>query len=124
MLKQPTSDPRQFVQSSAVLHVQDVLLTAHYYKDELGFTWDFGDENYAVVWRDNAALHFTRGENSPVGVHVFLWVRDVDGYYEELRSRMLEPETQPTCQPYGIREFGLKDLNGVLLVFGQVDELI
>ena len=36
---------------------------------------------------------------------------------------MLEPETQPTCQSYGIREFGLKDLNGVLLVFGQDDEL-
>ena len=124
MSKQPTSVPRQFIQASAVLHVQDVLLAARYYKDKLGFTWDFGDENYAVVWRDNAALHFTRGEKSPVGVHIFLWVRDIHGYYEELCSRSTEPETQPILQSYGIWEFRFKDLNGVLLVFGQDDELI
>ena len=51
-------------------------------------------------------------------------VRDVDGYYQELISRNVKPETQPTTQPYGIREFTVKDLNGVLLVFGQDDELI
>ena len=120
----PSSNPRQFVQVSAVLHVEEVLSTARHYRDELGFIWDFGDENYAVVWRDNAAVHFTRGENAPRGVHLFLWVRDVDGYYQELISRNVKPETQPTTQPYGIREFTVKDLNGVLLVFGQDDELI
>ena len=68
----PSSNPRQFVQASAVLHVEEVLSTAHHYRDELGFIWDFGDENYAVVWRDNAAVHFTRDENAPRGVPLFL----------------------------------------------------
>ena len=33
----PQSDPRQFVQGSAVLHVPDVLAAAEYYRDNLGF---------------------------------------------------------------------------------------
>jgi len=31
---------------------------------------------------------------------------------------------EPTTQPYGIREFKLKDVNGVAIVFGQDDELL
>ena len=120
----PHSNPKQFVQGSPVLHVVDVLATASYYRDTLGFNWDFGDENYAVVWRDNAAVHFTRGPEAPSGVHLFLWVRDVDAYYEELKERGTQAEMEPTTQPYGIREFSILDINGVAIVFGQDDELI
>jgi hypothetical protein len=47
----PSSNPRQFVQGAPVLHVPDVMGAAVFYRDVLGFTWDFGDETYAVVWR-------------------------------------------------------------------------
>ncbi len=40
----PTSDPEQFVQGVPVLHVPDVKATAAYYRDILGFQWDFGDD--------------------------------------------------------------------------------
>ena len=120
----PMSDPEQFVQGSAVLHVTDVLATAAYYRDTLGFHWDFGDEHYAVVWRDNAAVHFTRGSTAPSGVHLFLWVRDVDAYYDEIVQRGVKAEMEPTTQPYGIREFKIEDVNCVAIVFGQDDELI
>ena len=56
----PSSDPKQFVQGAPVLHVPDVKASATFYRDVLGFTWDFGDETYAVVWRDNSAIHFVR----------------------------------------------------------------
>ena len=124
MPKIPSSNPRQLIQASAVLHVADVVSTARYYEIDLGFTWDFGDENYAVVWRDNGAVHFVLGDNYPTGVHLFFWVRNVDQYYEELHSKHIQVETEPTTHPYGIREFSVKDLNGVLVVFGQDDELI
>jgi hypothetical protein len=54
----PSADPAQFVQGAPVLHVQDVKGTAAFYRDILGFTWDFGDDTYAVVWRDNSAIPF------------------------------------------------------------------
>lgn len=53
MPDRPGSDPEQFIQGAPVVYVADVEATAAYYRDVLGFTWDFGDEVYAVVWRDN-----------------------------------------------------------------------
>ena len=115
----PSSNPKQFVQGARVLHVSDVVVTAAFYRDVLGFTFDFGDESYAVVWRDNSAIHFVRGDASPKGVHLFQWVKDVDAYYREIVDRGADVGKEPTDQPYGIREFGLSDVNGVGVVFGQ-----
>jgi predicted enzyme related to lactoylglutathione lyase len=115
----PSSNPKQFVQGAPVLHVPDVVGTAAFYRDVLGFTWDFGDDTYAVVWRDNSAIHFVKGDTSPSGIHLFQWVKDVDAYYKEIVARGANLAQEPTNQPYGIREFGLSDLNGVGIVFGQ-----
>ena len=115
----PSSNPKQFVQGAPVLHVQDVAATAAFYRDVLGFTWDFGDESYAVVWRDNSAVHFVKDNANPTGIHLFQWVKDVDAYYREILDRGADLPTKPASQPYGIREFGLADVNGVRIIFGQ-----
>ncbi len=115
----PSSNPKQFVQGAPVLHVPDVNASATFYRDVLGFTWDFGDERYAVVWRDNSAIHFVRDEGTPKGIHLFQWVKEIDAYYTELVGRGADVTTGPTDQPYGIREFGVQDINGVGIVFGQ-----
>lgn len=120
MPDQPTSEPKQFIQGAPVLHVADVQATATYYRDILGFEWDFGDEEYSVVWRDNSAIHFARGsQHPPTGIHLFQWVRDVDAYYREVVDRGAEVTGEPTDRPYKIREFTVRDLNGIDLVFGQ-----
>jgi len=46
-------------------------------------------------------------------------VKDVDAYYREIVDRGADVAKEPTDQPYGIREFGLSDVNGVGIVFGQ-----
>ena len=115
----PSSNPAQFVQGAPVLHVTNVQATAAFYRDVLGFTCDFGDDTYAVVWRDNAAIHFVRDDGSPTGVHLFQWVKDVDAYFREILDRGAQVAMEPTNQPYGIRELGLRDINGVGIVFGQ-----
>jgi predicted enzyme related to lactoylglutathione lyase len=99
--------------------VPDVVVTAAFYRDVLGFTWDFGDDTYAVVWRDNSAIHFVKDQTSPSGIHLFQWVKDVDAYYDEVVGRGAFIAKEPTNQPYGIREFGVSDVNGVGIVFGQ-----
>jgi uncharacterized glyoxalase superfamily protein PhnB len=115
----PTSNPAQFYQGAPVLHVPDVKAAAAFYRDVLGFTSDFGDETYAVVWRDNSAIHFVRDEGTPSGVHLFQWVRDVDAYFREIRGRGAVITSAPANQPYGVREFRVQDVNGVGIVFGQ-----
>ena len=120
MPARPTSDPSQFIQGAPVLHVADVQATATYYRDVLGFQWDFGNEDYSVVWRDNSAIHFARGSHEPPsGVHLFQWVQDVDSYYREVADRGATVTNEPTDRPYDIREFSVRDPNGVDLVFGQ-----
>jgi uncharacterized glyoxalase superfamily protein PhnB len=115
----PSSNPAQFVQGAPVLHVPDVRAAAAFYRDVLGFTWDFGDDNYAVVWRDNSAIHFVRADGGPRGIHLFQWVKNVDAYYREVVDRGATVQREPANQPYGIREFAVRDINGVRIVFGQ-----
>ena len=119
MPDRPTSDPKQFIQGAPVLHVPDVKTAAAYYRDMLGFIWDFGDDEYSVVWRDNSAIHLARGQRLPTGIHLFQWVRDVDAYYREINDRGADVLHAPTDRPYKIREFTARDLNGIEIVFGQ-----
>lgn len=119
MPRQPSLNPIQFVQGAPVLHVPDVQATVAYYKGVLGFVSDFGNEEYAVVWRDNSAVHFVRGERSPAGVHLFQWVKNVDALHAEVKSRRAAVTCEPVDRPYGIRDFSVLDPNGVLVVFGQ-----
>ena len=115
----PSSNPRQFVQGAPVLHVPDVMGTAAFYRDVLGFTWDFGDDIYAVVWRDNSAIHFVKDNMSPRGIHLFQWGERRRRLLQRDRRSRASIAKEPTNQPYGIREFGLSDVNGVSIVFGQ-----
>ena len=87
--------------------------------DVLGFTWDFGDEQYAVVWRDNSAIHFVKDDLPPTGVHLFQWVRDVDAYHDEIAQRGGQIAAAPADRPYGIRELAVRDINGIGIIFGQ-----
>lgn len=115
----PSANPKQFIQGAPVLHVPDVEASARYYRDVLGFAWDFGDATYSVVWRDNSAIHFVKDEKMPVGVHLFQWVRDVDAYHDEISKRGALIASAPANQPYGIRELAVRDINGIAVVFGQ-----
>src|ERR1043165_8889892 len=100
----PSANPEQFIQGAPVLHVPDVEATVRYYRDILGFNCDFGDDQYAVVWRDNSALHFVKDDRVPAGVHLFQWVHDVDAYHDEIVQRGAQVASAPTNQPYGLRE--------------------
>jgi uncharacterized glyoxalase superfamily protein PhnB len=46
-------------------------------------------------------------------------VKDVDAYYKEIVDRGANVASAPADQAYGIREFGISDVNGVGIVFGQ-----
>ncbi len=64
MSDRPTSDPKQFIQGAPVLQVADVKATAAYYRDILGFKWDFamrstpssGATTLRSIWREVASV--------------------------------------------------------------------
>ena len=117
----PTSNPEQFYQGAPLLLVPDVSATAHFYRSILGFMSDpeAATPEYAVVWRDNAAVHLAKGERAPTGVRIFFWVKDVNALYEEIIKRGAAIAVPLETRPYGVRDFSICDPNGVLVVLGQ-----
>ena len=117
----PTSNPAQFCQGAPLLLVPDVRATADFYRSVLGFTSDSGADapEYSVVWRDNAAVHLAQGEHAPTGVRIFFWVKDVNTLYEEVVQRGAAIVVPIGTRSYRVRDFALRDPNGVMVVCGQ-----
>ncbi len=119
MPSRPTSNPQQFIQQAPVLQVHSVLESTDFYRDILGFNCDYRTEIYGVVWRDNAALHFTHGEATQSDIKHFFWLVDVNAYYAELISKKVTITHGIGDRDYGVRDFGIVDNNGFTLIFGQ-----
>ncbi len=117
----PTNNPDQFYQGAPLLLVPDVLATAAFYRRILGFKADAGAETpeYSVLWRDNAAVHLAKGDQAPSGISIFFWVRDVEALYAEVTGRGAAIAVPIGTRPYRIRDFAIRDPNGVMMVFGQ-----
>lgn len=120
----PTDNPEQFYQGAPLLLVPDVPATAGFYRNILGFKTDRGTDTpeYSVMWRDNAAVHLAKGEHAPTGVRVFFWVKDINLLYKEILQRGATVAVPIGTRPYGIRDFSIRDPNGIELVFGQDSE--
>jgi catechol 2,3-dioxygenase-like lactoylglutathione lyase family enzyme len=62
---------------------------------------------------------YTKGAdltNKGAGTFLYLSVDDVDGFHKELNSKGIKPTTKPQDQPWGNREFILRDPDGYNLV--------
>lgn len=118
--------------------VPDVVQTAEYYRDVLGFEiagyWDGeqahheadGPAVFAIVKRDRVRLHFNRAEQSEVrtgradgAYDVYFHVTGVDALAEELRRRGAIILEGPEDRVYQQRELVVRDCNGVILAFGE-----
>ena len=125
--------PAEIADAVAIVPVRNVTATVAFYKDFLGFEARFvaQDESFAAVTRGQAALHFLRSDDpralaataNNISLHV--WVHGLDQLYKELSPQLSElPNGRvrpPFDQPYGVREFHVKDPDGCLLMFAESD---
>jgi uncharacterized glyoxalase superfamily protein PhnB len=51
--------------------------------------------------------------------NVYFWVDDVESIQSELRRRGAKIDYELGDQPYGCKEFGIQDLDGYDIAFGQ-----
>jgi uncharacterized glyoxalase superfamily protein PhnB len=114
----------------AVLFVKDLRRTLDYYRDQLGFHVDFeagepllharvssGDRGHASAAR-------IRFETAPGGAAMvpscYLYVhvgRNIDELFQSYKSKGVEMVMEPKNQPWGLREFEVRDCNGYVLTF-------
>jgi catechol 2,3-dioxygenase-like lactoylglutathione lyase family enzyme len=118
--------------------VPDVVRTAEYYRDVLGFEiagyWDGEQVHrdvgkvavFGIVQRDHVRLHFNRADEPEVrtvraedAYDVYFHVTGVDALADELRSRGADILDGPEDRVYEQRELVVRDANGLILAFGE-----
>jgi len=118
--------------------VPDVVRTAEYYRDVLGFEiagyWDGERASmvtdpppvFGIVRRDQVRVHFNRADRPATGTRraeggldAYFHVTGVDALAAELRSRGAEIIDGPEDRVYQQREVVVKDCNGLILAFGE-----
>ena len=116
--------------------VQDVQRTAEYFRDVLGFRirsyWD-GERRtaeplktpvFGIVYRDEVEIFFYRTPTASIpvadgGYHAFFHVKGIDAFARELRANGAEILDGPEDMAYGQREVVIRDLNGLVMAFGE-----
>jgi len=114
--------------------VDDVVSTANYYRDKLGFAYDrfWGEpSSFCMVWRSGVVIMLSQlpvqGAARPNRLadpageawDAYVWVDDADALYAELTSAGVKIARAICDQPYGCRDFDVEDCNGYRLCFGM-----
>jgi len=122
----------KIIGSAPILLVKDVVASADYYRDKVGFSYErfWGEPPcFCILWRDSFHLMLSQVADEKFIVphykvveklwNVYFWVNDADVLYEELKARGANIDYELCDQPYGCREFGIQDLDGYDIAFGQ-----
>jgi predicted enzyme related to lactoylglutathione lyase len=109
-----------------VIAVHDLERSARYYRDVLGFSVkDIGDPGWRLFVRDQCLI--MAGECSDalppqeLGDHsyfAYLEVDDIDRYYETVIAGGASMIKELRDEPWGMREFGLRTVDGHRIMFG------
>ena len=110
---------------ATILVVRNVDDSIQFYSEKLGFECFFRWENpstYAVLKRDNIAIHLASGENLSdpnKSASIYIFCHDVKGVYEEFKSKGVEFHEPLNSTDYGMIEFVIIDTDDNKIVFGQ-----
>lgn len=122
----------RYLQGSAtIVPVRDVALTVAFYLDVLGFEKrELSDDGrYGLVACGEVGVMLLQSDDEAAlsatshNISIYIWVDGVDAFYNALKPKLdALPQGRvrpPFDQPYGMREFHVKDPDGCLLFFGQ-----
>jgi catechol 2,3-dioxygenase-like lactoylglutathione lyase family enzyme len=112
-----------------VLAVHDIRKSAAFYVDVMGFEVVREPPGWIFVKRDDCMVMLGECPEdmhpSTLGCHnyfAYLVVDDVDAYYAEVKARGAEFIQHLASKPWGMREFGVKTVDGHRIMVGQVME--
>lgn len=118
----------------AIVPVKNVRATVAFYVDILGFEDRMvsDDGTFAILVHGEAAIQLVQTDDAEAlrataeNISIYLWVKHVDALHAQLKPKLdTLPEDRvraPFNQPYGMREFHVKDPDGCLMFFGENNE--
>jgi uncharacterized glyoxalase superfamily protein PhnB len=124
--------PRLLSQAS-ILVAADFNAAIAFWRDQLGFEPYalYGEpHSFGILRRDNCRVMIgQRTTEQPIIPHwkvrdglwnAYFWVSEVDALFTEMSGRGAVIDYGLCDQPYGVREFGVRDRDGHDIGFGQV----
>ena len=114
--------------------VDDVVTTANYYRDQLGFHYErfWGEPAcFCMVHRNGIVIMLSQFEKAGFmrpnhlvdpergAWDAYIWIDDADALNAEFKSKGVKIAREICDQPYGCRDFEVEDCNGYRLCFGQ-----
>ncbi len=119
--------------SAPVLLVSDVVASANYYRDRVGFTYDrfWGEPpNFCILRRGEAHIMLSQVEDAADirpnwkvvdnTWNIYFWVDNVEDFYADVKARGVNIDYELGPKHYGCLEFGIQDLDGYDIAFGQI----
>lgn len=112
--------------------VRDIGRSLAFYRDVLGFSQEVGNPDYGYVLMRRGALMIALGQTdnaaslsaTATDIQAQIWVEDLEALWAEFAPKLaMLPEGHvraPFDQPYGTREFHIKDPDGFLMLFTQI----
>jgi uncharacterized glyoxalase superfamily protein PhnB len=127
------STEQKFYGVAPYLIVDDIFQATEFYRDKLGFQFDriWGEPpQFAIVHRDEVHIMLKRigapGQvrpnhriNPDACWDAYIWVKNADALYAELRARGVKITREICDTEYGCRDFEVEDNSGYILCFGQ-----
>jgi predicted enzyme related to lactoylglutathione lyase len=117
--------------------VDDVVATAEYYRDRLGFTYDrlWNDPpSFCMVRRNDICIMLAQFERPGVAHpnhavdpeaeawDAYIWVDNADELNARFKAKGVAIVRDIGNRVYGCRDFEVQDCNGYRLCFGQIVE--
>ena len=101
----------------------DVPAGVAYYRDVLGFTVNYAQQDIGVMDRDKTRLLLVARSPRHTGIgSCSFYVQDADALHAELVAKGANVQGEPVSHPWGLREFRVLDLEGNQLSFAQTFE--
>ena len=122
----------KLIGSAPVLLVADVVKAANYYRDQLGFTYErfWGEPPcFCMGKRDSFIVMLAQAPADARLVphwqvvdkmwNAYFWCDDVEALHAEFVRRGARIDYGLGIKPYGIKEFGIQDIDEHDIAFGQ-----
>ncbi|HKR60639.1 MAG TPA: VOC family protein [Pyrinomonadaceae bacterium] len=129
----PIDPPRWSI--APYFFVDDVVTTANYYRDKLGFNYErfWGEPpGFCMVKRNGIIIMLAQLEEAGVmrpnrtldpedgAWDAYIWIDNADALIAEFKSKGVSIAREICDREYGCRDFEVDDCNGYRLCFGQV----
>lgn len=114
----------KYLCSIPILIVNDPTKSRDFYISKLGFkiSFEWGEPlTYLGVKRNDVEIHLNASANSPHEAGkatISIITNEVDELFEYCRRNGVETTIEPADREYGLRDFGVKDIDGNVINFG------